>query len=74
LEGLLEDATAGDPISGLKWTHRSTRRLAKALRRRGLRFSANTIARLLRQTGFSLHTNQETWIRADITFLTSSRV
>jgi hypothetical protein len=59
LEGLLEDATAGDPISGLKWTHRSPRRLAKALRRRGLRLSANTIARLLRQTGFSLHTNRK---------------
>lgn len=59
LEGLLKDATAGDPISGLKWTHRSTRRLAKALRRRGFRLSANTIARLLRQRGFSLRTNRK---------------
>ena len=59
LEGRLEDATAGDPISGLKWTHRSTRRLAKALRRRGLRLSANTIARLLRQRGFSVHAKRK---------------
>ena len=27
LEGLLEDVTAGDPITGLKWTHRSLDRL-----------------------------------------------
>ncbi len=47
---------AGDPISGLKWTHRSLRKLQKALRRRGMRLALNTIARLLHELGFSLHT------------------
>jgi hypothetical protein len=37
LEDLLEDVTAGDPITGLKWTHRSLDRLSGALRRRGIR-------------------------------------
>jgi hypothetical protein len=59
LERLLQDATAGDPVSGLKWTHRSLRQLAKALCRRGLTVSANTVARLLRDDGFSLRTNRK---------------
>jgi Rhodopirellula transposase DDE domain len=56
LEELLEDTVAGDPVSGLKWTHRSLRKLQKALRRRGIRLAPSTIARLLRERGFSLKT------------------
>lgn len=56
LEQLLQDATAGDPITGLKWTHRSLRKLCKALRRQGLKVSPHTVARLLRQRRFSLRT------------------
>jgi hypothetical protein len=53
---LLQDTVAGDPISGLKWTHRSLRKLRKALRCRGIRLALSTIARLLRDLGFSLRT------------------
>ena len=56
LEELLKDTVAGDPVSGLKWTHRSLRKLRKALHRRGLRLALSTIARLLRARGFSLKT------------------
>jgi hypothetical protein len=56
LEELLDDAVAGDPVSGLKWTHRSLRKLCKGLRRRGIRLALSTIARLLRDQGFSLKT------------------
>src|SRR5947208_6287517 len=56
LEELLKDTVAGDPISGLKWTHRSLRKLRKQLRRRGLRLALSTIARLLSDKGFSLRT------------------
>jgi hypothetical protein len=56
LEQLLQDATAGDPITGLKWTHRSLRKLCKALRRQGLNVSPPTVARLMRQQRFSLRT------------------
>jgi len=59
LEELLRDATAGDPISGLKWTHRSLRKIQKALRRRGHKLALTTIARLLRQLKFSLRTNRK---------------
>ena len=47
---------AGDPVSGLKWTHRSLRKLRQALRRRGMRLALSTIARLLSARGFSLRT------------------
>ena len=43
-------------MSGLYWTHRSLRKLQKALRRRGLRLALSTIARLLSDLGFALHT------------------
>jgi hypothetical protein len=56
LDDLLEDTVAGDPVSGLKWTHRSLRKLRKALRRRRIRLALGTIARLLRDRGFSLRT------------------
>jgi hypothetical protein len=59
LEELLREATAGDPVSGLKWTHRSLRKIQKALRRRGFRLTPPTIARLLRRLGFSLRTNRK---------------
>ena len=50
----MQDAIAGDPITGLKWTHKSTRRLSKTLGRLGFPISANTVARLLRDQGFCL--------------------
>jgi hypothetical protein len=53
---LLQDTVAGDPISGLKWTHRSLRKLRKALRQRGIRLALSTIARLLHDLGLSLKT------------------
>jgi len=56
LQELLQDATAGDPMTGVKWTHRSLRKLCKALRRRGVRLSPTTLARLLRRLRFSLRT------------------
>ena len=42
-------------MTGLKWTHKSTRRLSAALRRLGFQACPNTVARLLRARGFSLH-------------------
>lgn len=59
MEGLLADATAGDPLSSIKWTHRSLHTLRKGLRRLGFNLSEKTIARLLRQQGFSLRTNRK---------------
>src|SRR5205807_8836725 len=59
LEALLRDATAGDPMSGLKWTHKSTRKLSRALRRLGFAIGPDSVARLLREHDFSLRTNRK---------------
>ena len=60
LKAELQDATAGDPMSGSKWTHHSLRRLHRALRRHfEIKVSRNTIARIMRGLGFSLRTNRK---------------
>ena len=56
---LLEHETAGDPVHGLKWTRRGTRKIARQLRRLNIRIGANTVGRLLKQMGFSLRVNQK---------------
>jgi len=53
---LLADVTAGDPASGMRWTHRSLHTLSQGLKRQGITLARSTIARLLRQMRFSLRT------------------
>ncbi|EQD75196.1 Transposase, Rhodopirellula-type, partial [mine drainage metagenome] len=57
LEALLEDATAGDPMSALRWTHKSSRRLAEELTQRGHPVSYDTVIRLLGKLEYSLQVN-----------------
>jgi hypothetical protein len=59
LDELVADATAGSPMGGLRWTHKSTRKLAGALRRRGFRIGYVTVARLLRAQRYSLRANRK---------------
>jgi hypothetical protein len=59
LERLMQDATAGDPMKELKWTHKSLRKLCRTLRRQGFRIGRQTIARLLREQRFLLRTNRK---------------
>jgi hypothetical protein len=59
LDELLRDVTAGDPMSELKWTHKSTLQLCRALRRRGFVIGRKTVARLLRERHYSLRTNRK---------------
>jgi hypothetical protein len=59
LQALVEDTTAGDPVSGLRWTRKSTRKLAKALRGLGFRIGAGNVGRLLKAKKYSLRTNRK---------------
>lgn len=59
LEGLVEPLTRGDPKSPLRWTCKSTRKLAKELGRSGHRVSHEKVAQLLRATGYSLQGNRK---------------
>jgi transposase len=60
LEALIEPATRGDPMSPLRWTCKSTRQLADALRTQGHRVSHQTVARLLQQLEYSLQAPRKT--------------
>lgn len=54
----MEAETAGDPMTGLKWTRRTTAKIAVELKMIGINVSQNTV-RLLKQLGFSLRVNQK---------------
>ena len=60
LIGLLEETTAGDPMSSLRWTSKSTRGLAAELARRGHPIAWRTVARCLHELGYSLQANRKT--------------
>lgn len=49
--------TAGDPVSGCKWTRKTTLKIAQQLKRVGIRVSANTVGKLLKKMDFSLRVN-----------------
>lgn len=59
LESLLEANTAGDPMSALKWTSKSTRTLARELARQGHDVSATTVDRLLHELDYSQQGNRK---------------
>src|SRR5215468_10561284 len=60
LEHLVEPASRGDPQSPLRWTCKSTRRLARELTARGHRVGPTTVRYLLREAGYSLQANRKT--------------
>ncbi|CAM5406872.1 ISAzo13 family transposase [Streptomyces aurantiogriseus] len=60
LLALVKPDVRGDPMSPLRWTVKSTRALAQELTRAGHRVSADTVADLLREEGFSLQANAKT--------------
>ena len=55
----MKDATAGDPITGLKWTKKTLRKLSRQLKRQRIRVSYGTLRRLLKKRGYSLHVNRK---------------
>lgn len=59
LDKLLKDATAGNPITGVKWTRKTSRNLAKELKRQGFRVEHSTIPRLARLLGYTLRVNHK---------------
>ena len=60
LEALVDPVTRGDPQSPLRWTCKSTRKLAEALQQRGHQVGYRTVAALLGQFGYSLQSNRKT--------------
>jgi len=59
LDEVLVEDTAGDPISGLKWTHKSLRKIQTVLGQAGYSISPPTISRLLQERDYSLQANHK---------------
>ncbi len=57
LTRILARSTAGDPMSYLKWTNKSTRAMAEELERKGYGVSHVTVARCLHEMDYSLQAN-----------------
>lgn len=60
VETLVEPTPRGDPLSPLRWTCKSTRKLAEALQRHGHRGGVRTVARLLHALDYSRQANRKT--------------
>ena len=59
IENLMAHDTAGDPITGLKWTRKTLKKICRKLLAVNIRVSNNTVARLLKQLGYSLRVNHK---------------
>lgn len=57
LAAVLEETTAGDPQSPLRWTSKSTDRIAEELASQGHPVSGETVRRRLKELGYSLQQN-----------------
>jgi len=57
IENILDENTAGDPMSKLKWTNKSTYVIAKELISKGEQISEDTVQRIIRSLGYTLQAN-----------------
>ncbi len=60
LEALVDPVTRGDPQTPLRWTCKSTRKLATQLQHQGHSVGYRTVAALLGDLGYSLQSNRKT--------------
>jgi hypothetical protein len=60
LDPIMDENTAGDPMSLLRWTNKSTACIAEELTRQGHPTSDETVRRRLRELGYSLQANVKT--------------
>ena len=60
LDRLVDPETRGDPMSRLRWTTKSTVKLAEELSAQGHRVGPDTVARLLKDHDYSLQGNAKT--------------
>ena len=60
LRTIVEETTAGDPMSPLRWTSKATRTIAEELTRSGHPISSVTVGRCLEAMGFTLQANVKT--------------
>ncbi len=59
LDALVEPTAKGDPMSPLRWTTKSTRKLCDALRKDGFEVSPKQVCRLLHELEYQLSANRK---------------
>lgn len=59
LNKIMEENTAGNPMSRIKWTCKSTRNIAEELQQRGLKVSYKTVYNLLSEQDYTLQGNRK---------------
>jgi transposase len=59
LDQLIDPQTRGDPETPLRWTSKSTTKLAADLKRQGFDVSPDTVGRMLRGNGYSLQSTRK---------------
>lgn len=59
LEKIMEENTSGDPMSLLKWTNKSTYKIADELRKLQHKIDPDTVGRLLKDNDYSLQANKK---------------
>ena len=62
INAALEHDVAGDPITGIRWTRRTTEKIAQALTALDIQVCPRTVARLLKDLGFLYRTDSRTTI------------
>ena len=60
LRTIVEETTAGDPMSPLRWTSKATRTIADELTQSGHPISSVTVGRCLEEMGYTLQANVKT--------------
>ncbi len=59
LEKIMDENTSGDPMSLLKWTNKSTYKIADELRKLHHKIDPDTVGRLLKENDYSLQANKK---------------
>ena len=59
IETILQHDVAGDPITGVRWTHRTTNKIADQLAAGGIQVCPRTVARILHGLGYRLRVNHK---------------
>jgi hypothetical protein len=55
----MNDDTAGDPMSKLKWSRKDTREISEQMKQQGASISAGTVATMLKANDYSLRVNRK---------------
>src|SRR3989338_3264547 len=59
IDNVMKDNTAGDPMSKLKWTNKTTYSIADFLKLKGHNISEVTVGRILKEENYSLQSNKK---------------